>query len=89
MVDWLRTGYPKGLPERDYIALLALLRRRLTDGEVIHVGQQLIRDGVLPPDRADIGTAIVGITAELPADEDVERVRQYLTGHGWPTDLSL
>jgi hypothetical protein len=31
VVAWLRRGYPSGVPEHDYIALLALLRRRLTD----------------------------------------------------------
>ena len=31
VVAWLRRGYPSGVPEHDYIALLALQRRRLTD----------------------------------------------------------
>jgi uncharacterized protein YcgL (UPF0745 family) len=89
VVDWLRQGYPTGLPEHDYIALVALLRRRLTDAEVVQVSAELVRQGVVQPDRVDIGTAITRVTSELPADEDVERVRRYLDEHGWPTDLSL
>ena len=34
IVAWLRAGYPTGVPEQDYVALLGLLRRRLTDDEV-------------------------------------------------------
>ena len=28
VLDWLREGYPAGVPPKDYIPLLALLRRR-------------------------------------------------------------
>jgi hypothetical protein len=31
IVTWLRAGYPAGLPEQDFVPLLALLRRRLSD----------------------------------------------------------
>jgi hypothetical protein len=89
VVDWLREGYPTGVPEQDYIALVALLRRRLTDAEVVQVSRELVRHGVVLPDRVDIGTAITRVTAELPSEEDVQRVRRYLTDHGWPTDLGL
>ena len=29
IVDFLRVGYPEGVPQQDYIPLLALLRRQL------------------------------------------------------------
>jgi hypothetical protein len=41
VVDWLRAGYPDGVPERDYLPLLALLARRLTAEEVAAVAAQL------------------------------------------------
>lgn len=88
IVDWLRDGYPAGLPERDFIPLVALLRRRLTDAEVVTVGQGLLADGTLA-DRIDVATAIARVTDELPAEEDVARVRDYLTEHGWPTDFPV
>jgi hypothetical protein len=89
VVDWLREGYPAGLPPRDYIPLIALLRRRLTDAEVAQVSHQLATTGTLPPDRVDVGEAIAKVTSELPSDEDVKRVRQYLADHGWPVDFPM
>jgi hypothetical protein len=33
IVAYLRAGYPEGVPANDYVPLLALLRRRLSDDE--------------------------------------------------------
>jgi len=89
VVRWLRAGYPSGLPEQDFIPLVALLRRRLTDAEVAAVGTRLADAGALPPSRVDVGTAIARVTSELPSDEDVERVRRYLVDHGWPDEFPV
>ncbi len=89
VVGWLREGYPSVMPSQDYVALVALLRRRLTDAEVAQVSRELVRHGTLPPDRADVGTAIAKVTSDLPSEEDMSRVRAYLSAHGWPTDFSL
>jgi len=37
----------------------------------------------------DVGTAITNVTSELPSEEDLRRVRDHLTKHGWPVDFSL
>jgi len=89
IVEWLRKGYPTGLPTQDFVPLIALLRRRLTDAEVTEVGNELVEQGALPVDRIDVGTAIVKVTSEVPSDQDIERVRRYLADHGWPTDFSV
>lgn len=89
IVGWLREGYPTTMPAQDYIPLLALLRRRLTDAEVAQVSHQLAEQGALPPDRADVGAAITKVTEELPSEQDLGRVRDYLVQHGWPVDFSL
>jgi uncharacterized protein (DUF2267 family) len=89
VVDWLREGYPAGMPTQDFIPLIALLRRRLSDAEVTRVGRDLVRQGVLPADRADVGDAIAKVTSELPSEEDIGRVREYLSAHGWPVDFSV
>ena len=84
IVSWLRSGYPNGVPENDYLPILALLARRLTSDEVIEVARQLKH---LPePGFVDIGSEIVRITDQLPAPSDVERVRAKLVVHGWPLD---
>lgn len=84
IVSWLRAGYPEGVPESDYIPLLAVLARRLSNDEVRAVARELIASGELPVDDIDIGTVITKLTDELPRDEDVERVRAKLSAHGWP-----
>lgn len=88
VVDWLREGYPAGLPENDYVPLVALLRRRLTDDEVRIVARGLVESGG-SLGRVDLGDAVARVTSELPADEDVARVRAYLNSHGWPTDFAV
>ncbi|GAB2450821.1 hypothetical protein HD599_002318 [Conyzicola lurida] len=89
VVQWLRAGYPAGLPEQDFVPLIALLRRRLTDAEVTAVGAQLVAAGQLPASRVDVGTAIARVTSELPSDDDVDRVRRYLAEHGWPEEFAV
>ena len=84
VVSWLRAGYPTGVPENDYLPILALLSRRLTKDEVILIARELMH---LPdPDFADIGAEIMRITDELPAPTDIERVREKLLAHGWTLD---
>ena len=84
IVSWLRAGYPEGVPESDYIPLLAVLSRRLSNDEVRAVTQELIASGELPVDNIDIGTMITRVTDELPREADVDRVRDRLAAHGWP-----
>ncbi len=84
IVSWLRAGYPEGVPESDYIPLLAVLSRRLSNDEVRAVTHELIESGELPVDNIDIGTVITRVTDELPREADVQRVRERLAAHGWP-----
>jgi hypothetical protein len=82
VVSWLRAGYPEGVPQTDYIPLLALLSRRLTHDEVKAVARELLRRGDF--DHVDIGVTITQFTDELPSPADVERVRHRLAAKGWP-----
>lgn len=84
IVDWLRAGYPEGVPPTDYFPLLALLARRLSNEEVQLVANELIRRGEF--DQIDIGVLITQITDELPSAEDIGRVRARLAAKGWPFD---
>ena len=84
IVSWLRAGYPNGVPQNDYLPILALLSRRLSNDEVIEVARQFLhmkRAGFI-----DIGSEILRITDQLPAPIDVDRVRAKLGAHGWPLD---
>lgn len=87
VVAWVREGYPAGVPEHDYVPLLALLRRRLSEQDVSDIARELMAAGVLPSDRIDIGALVLRVTDALPSPADVHRVRQRLRAKGWPTDL--
>jgi len=78
IVGWLREGYPQGVPPQDYVPLLALLRRRLTDDEVAAVVRELVATGEVPVDSVDIGTSITKVTDALPSEDDIDRVREHL-----------
>jgi hypothetical protein len=73
IVEFLRKGYPDGVPERDYLPLFALLRRRLSDEEVAQLAEDL----------ASQSSDIARVTNETPSESDVERVREQLAGAGW------
>lgn len=84
IVTWLRAGYPNGVPNTDYLPILALLSRRLTADEIIEVARQLKH---LPrPGFIDVGAEILRITDELPKPTEIERVRAKLAAFGWPLD---
>lgn len=84
VVGWLRAGYPDGIPDGDFIPLVAVLARRLSTDEVRDVTAALTRVGGQPIDNVDIGTVITKVTSELPREEDVTRVRSRLALGGWP-----
>jgi hypothetical protein len=86
VLDWLLEGYPAGVPSKDYIPLLALLRRRLTEDEVRELAEEIAAHG---GDLGDVGVGITKITDALPTESDVARVQARLEArHGWPDDTS-
>ncbi|MEO8815426.1 MAG: DUF3349 domain-containing protein [Mycobacterium sp.] len=84
IVAWLRAGYPDGVPQTDYVPLLALLSRRLTNDEVKSVTRELMVRGGF--DQIDIGVLIARLTNELPGQADIDRVRERLAAKGWLLD---
>ena len=83
VVGFLRAGYPEGVPAHDYIPLLALLRRRLSDDEVIAVATELTSGSNALIDGTDVRVAITKLTDEMPSAEDTERVKHRLAAVGW------
>jgi predicted HAD superfamily phosphohydrolase len=88
VLDWLREGYPAGVPPKDYIPLLALLRRTLTEDEVREIAQEVA--GLGDGDEngiAEIGVQITKLTDAMPTPEDIARVEERLSSHhGWQSD---
>jgi hypothetical protein len=83
VIDWLRAGYPEGVPEHDYIPLFALLASRLTNDEVTLIADELAFSA--DPESADaIKKAITAVTHTQPQESDINRVRAHLAAGGWP-----
>jgi hypothetical protein len=83
IVDWLRAGYPEGVPQHDYIPLFALLGSQLTNDEVTLIADELAFSA--DPASADaLKKAITNITHTKPNDSDIARVRSHLAAGGWP-----
>ena len=87
IVSWLREGYPGGVPEHDYMPLIALLERRLTRSEVKKIAKALRRADVSPAGPTDIAAAITEYTHTEPSDNDLRRVRDQLARKGWPVEF--
>jgi uncharacterized protein DUF3349 len=86
-VEWLRAGYPAGVPRQDYVALLGLLRRKLTEEEVHKIAQDLADQSVLggdPISVQDIEEMINDSVLQTASAEDVARVSARLASGGWP-----
>src|ERR1700737_3545794 len=75
IVGFPRAGYPEGVPDGDYIPLVALLRRRLSDDEVLAVATELISTGGAPVQATDVRGAITKLTDELPSPKDPDRAK--------------
>ena len=88
ILGWLRKGYPQGVPPKDYIPLVALLHRRLTEEELEQILGLLQETDSLPVGRSDITAAIGQVAQQPPSDEDVAAVAGRLAAAGWPLERS-
>ncbi|OBB72816.1 DUF3349 domain-containing protein [Mycolicibacterium monacense] len=85
VLTWLRDGYPQGVPPKDYFPLLALLKRSLTEEEVVRAAQSILRStdsDVVTED--EIRTAVHEVIAKEPNPEEVHQVAARLASVGWP-----
>jgi hypothetical protein len=86
VLEWLRAGYPSGVPQQDYVVLLGLLRRKLTDAEVHQISTELA--GLAAQGEAittaDVERLIGQATLDEAAPDDVRRVSSHLAAGGWP-----
>ncbi|MDZ7885363.1 MAG: DUF3349 domain-containing protein [Mycobacterium sp.] len=86
VLAWVRQGYPEGVPQTDYFALLALLKRSLTEDDVVKAAQAVLRssNGDTPVTEAEISGAMQMILAEEPNPEELHQVASRLASVGWP-----
>ena len=89
VVNWLNAGYPEGVPPKDYFPLLALLKRSLTEDEVVKAAQSILRsnDGDTVTE-AEIHAAVQAVIDKEPNPEEIHQVASRLASVGWPLALS-
>jgi hypothetical protein len=87
VLDWLRAGYPEGIPFQDYLPILGVLQRRLTGEEIGSIADGLVEQSIgsdRPISRSDIEEMIRHTALVFPAPADVARVSARLAAGGWP-----
>ena len=82
---WLNEGYPNGVPPKDYFPLLALLKRSLTDDEVITAAKTILKSADSDTvTEEEIRTAIQNVIDKEPNPEEIHQVASRLASVGWP-----
>jgi hypothetical protein len=90
ILNWLRAGYPEGVPGPDRVPLLALLRATpLTEDQIKEVVRNLTAEGSTALADGEIGTDeieafIADVTHHDAGGENVNRVAAKLAAAGWP-----
>ena len=90
ILNWLRAGYPEGVPGPDRVPLLALLRATpLTEDQIKEVVRNLTADGSTAVadgsiDDDEIAAFITDVTHHDAGPENVQRVAAKLAAAGWP-----
>ncbi|MDT5029681.1 MAG: hypothetical protein QOE61_6682 [Micromonosporaceae bacterium] len=90
ILNWLRAGYPEGVPGPDRVPLLALLRATpLTEDQIKEVVRNItaedsmaLTDGSIGND--EIEAFISEVTQHDAGSENVNRVAAKLAAAGWP-----
>lgn len=85
VLGWLHQGYPEGVPQKDYFALLALLKRSLSEEEVVKAAQAVLRG--IDSDTVtedEIREAVQRVIEKEPNPEELHQVAARLASVGWP-----
>jgi hypothetical protein len=85
VVRWLNAGYPEGVPPKDYFPLLALLKRSLSDEEVVTAAQSILKSTDADTVTEDeIRKAVQDVIDKEPNPEEIHQVASRLASVGWP-----
>ena len=88
ILQWLRAGYPEGVPGPDRVPLLALLRATpLTEDQVKEVVRNITHSDAAVNrqiDQDEIAEFIKDVTHHDAGPEDTKRVAAKLAAAGWP-----
>ena len=89
VLGWLHDGYPEGVPQKDYFPLLALLKRSLTEEEVVKAAQSILKTTDSETVTEDqIRDAVHAVIEKEPNPEEIHQVAARLASVGWPLAAS-
>ena len=89
ILGWLHKGYPEGVPPKDYFALLALLKRSLTEDQIVEAARTVLKANSDVVSEDDIRRAIHRVIEKEPNPEEVYQVASRLASVGWPLAAPL
>ncbi len=90
ILQWLRAGYPEGVPGPDRVPLLSLLRNTpLTDDQIKEVVREIAEEEAKAPpghevDHDEIEKFIEGVAHHDGGPDNIRRVAAKLAAAGWP-----
>jgi Protein of unknown function (DUF3349) len=93
VLNWLRAGYPNGIPQNDFPSVLMVLRRNLTDLEIEAIADDLALESISndskPVTAEDIRSMVKGLAFQTATPDDLRRVSAALARGGWPLASDL
>lgn len=85
VLGWLHQGYPDGVPQKDYFPLLALLKRSLTEEQVVKAAQTILKaNNADTVSEQEIRSAVEQVIEKEPNLEEIHQVAARLASVGWP-----
>lgn len=85
VIDWLKAGYPEGVPPKDYFPVLALLKRSLAEEDVVKAAQSVLKSAEGETVTEDeIRAAVLAVNGKEPNPEEIHQVASRLASVGWP-----
>ena len=88
VLGWLQKGYPEGVPQKDYFPLLALLKRSLTEEQVVKAAQAILKENESDTvSEEEIHDAVKKVIEKEPSPEEIHQVAARLASVGWPLQV--
>jgi hypothetical protein len=93
VLNWLKAGYPEGIPQRDFPSVLMVLHRNLTDAEIESIADNLALESISndskPVTAEQIRTMVHDQVFQSATPDDLLRVSAVLARGGWPLASEL
>jgi hypothetical protein len=93
VLNWLKAGYPEGIPQRDFPSVLLVLQQNLSESDIESIADELalqsISNGAEPVTAEHIRAMVRDHALQPATDDDVRRVSATLAHGGWPLSSEL